>query len=205
MAGIREIARQYRDEIMDGIAWVAIWKEGKSWKAQAFWLNTDTDKIEDEDMSIARDIVAADANAIFINEYYCAHMGEGKLEEIVAGIKLFYEEGWNTLADSTAYEPGENFMEQEKREEIEETIRKISDEDKNWKWSVPIIRRTVIMMWWEYLKDEACEYFRIEYDEELDCFTAIDNYGEDITGELEDNTSLKATMRSVFWYASSRY
>lgn len=64
MAGIREIARQYRDEIMDGIAWVAIWKEGKSWKAQAFWLNTDTDKIEDEDMSIARDIVAADANAV---------------------------------------------------------------------------------------------------------------------------------------------
>lgn len=103
MAGIREIAREYRDEIMNGIAWVAIWKTGKSWNARAFWLNTDTDMIEDEDMQEARDIVAADANAIFINEYYCAHMGDGKLEEIVSAIRFFYEEGWNTLADSTAY------------------------------------------------------------------------------------------------------
>lgn len=87
MAGIREIAREYRDEIMDGIAWVAIWKTGKSWNARAFWLNTDTDMIEDEEMQEARDIVAADANAIFINEYYCAHMGDGKQEDFAgAGI-----------------------------------------------------------------------------------------------------------------------
>lgn len=103
MAGIREIVREYRDEIMEGIAWVAIWKTGRSWNARAFWLNSDSDMIEDEDMQEARDIVAADANAIFINEYYCAHMGEGKLEDIVAGIKFFYEEGWHTLEDSTAY------------------------------------------------------------------------------------------------------
>lgn len=113
MAGIREIARQYRDEIMDGIAWVAIWKTGRSWNARAFWLNTDSDMIEDEDMQEARDIVAADANAIFINEYYCAHMGDGKLEEIVSAIRFFYEEGWHTLADSTAY----------RAEEKEETVK----------------------------------------------------------------------------------
>lgn len=103
MAGIREIAREYRDEIMNGIAWVAIWKTGKSWNARAFWLNTESDMIEDEDMQEARDIVAADANAIFINEYYCAHMGDGKQEEIVSAIRFFYEEGWHKLADSTAY------------------------------------------------------------------------------------------------------
>lgn len=107
MAGIREVARQYRDEIMDGIAWVAIWKIGKSWNAKAFWLNTDSDMIEDEDMQEARDIVAADANAIFINEHYCAHMGEGKLEDIVSGIRFHYENGCNMLKDSAAYKAEE--------------------------------------------------------------------------------------------------
>lgn len=29
MASLKEIAREYRDEIMDGIAWVAIWKTGR--------------------------------------------------------------------------------------------------------------------------------------------------------------------------------
>ena len=117
MAGIREIARQYRDEIMDGIAWVAIWKTGKSWNAKAFWLNLDSDMIEEEDMQEARDIVAADANAIFINEYYCAHMCEGKLDDIVAAIRFFYEEGWHTLEDSTAYRAEAETTEKEEQEE----------------------------------------------------------------------------------------
>lgn len=143
MAGIREIARQYKDVIMDGIAWVAIWKEGKSWKAQDFWLNTDTDKIEDEDMDMARDIVAADARAIFINEYFCAHMGEGKLEDIVNGIRFFYENGYNTLEDNTAYEPGEDITKEEKKEEIREIAQEVSNEDKDWEWGLPIIRMTV--------------------------------------------------------------
>lgn len=107
MAGIREIAKEYKDEIMDGIAWVAIWKTGKSWNARAFWLNYDSEMIEDEDMQEARDIVAADANAILINEYYCAHMGNGTVEDIVAGIRFHYENNYNLLKDSTAYETGE--------------------------------------------------------------------------------------------------
>ena len=48
MASLKEIAREYRDEIMDGIAWVAIWKTGRSWNAKAFWLNLETERIEDE-------------------------------------------------------------------------------------------------------------------------------------------------------------
>lgn len=43
MASLREIAREYKDEIMSGIAWVAIWKTGRSWNARAFWLNSDTE------------------------------------------------------------------------------------------------------------------------------------------------------------------
>ena len=57
MASLKEIAREYRDEIMDGIAWVAIWKTGRSWNAKAFWLNLETERIEDEEMEEAREIV----------------------------------------------------------------------------------------------------------------------------------------------------
>ena len=70
MASLKDIAIEYKEEIMDGIAWVAIWKTGRSWNAYAFWLTFDTDQFEsEEDFTIAKKIVAADEKAIFINEY----------------------------------------------------------------------------------------------------------------------------------------
>ncbi len=98
MAGLREIAKEYRDEIMDGIAWVAIWKTGRSWNAKAFWLD-DMGTIADGEMEAAKAIVAEDAGAIFINEYYCAHMGDGTLQDIATGIRFHYENGFNRLVD----------------------------------------------------------------------------------------------------------
>ena len=103
MASLREIAREYKDEIMSGIAWVVIWKTGRSWNARAFWLNSDAEKIECEEMEEARAIVAADENAIFINEYYTAHMGEGKLDEIMDGIRYMYEEGYYNTANGVKW------------------------------------------------------------------------------------------------------
>ena len=96
MAGIREIARDYKDEIMDGIAWVAIWKTGRAWNARAFWLDGE-DKIGVDEIDDAQSIVAEDPNAVFINKYECAHMGEGTLEDIVAGIRFHYGNGYNKL------------------------------------------------------------------------------------------------------------
>ena len=105
MAGIRKIAKEYRDEIMEGIAWVAVWKTGKGWNAKAFWLDHD-DRIEADDVEEVKGILAEDAFAVFINEYYCAHMGEGTLEDIVAGIQFHYENGYNRLAVWMATERG---------------------------------------------------------------------------------------------------
>lgn len=99
MAGLREIVKEYRDEIMDGIAWVAIWKTGRSWNAKAFWLDSDTDTIADDEMEDAKAIVAEDAGAIFINEYYCAQMGDGTLQDIVTGIRFHYENRFNQLVE----------------------------------------------------------------------------------------------------------
>ena len=104
MASLKDIAIEYKEEIMDGIAWVAIWKTGRSWNAYAFWLTFDTDQFEsEEDFTIAKKIVAADEKAIFINEYYTAYMGDATINSIMDGIRSLYEKKCNLLKDSTAY------------------------------------------------------------------------------------------------------
>lgn len=178
MASLKEIAREYRDEIMDGIAWVAIWKTGRSWNAKAFWLNLETERIEDEEMEEAREIVAADPKAIFINEYYTAHMGEGKLDEIVEGIRFMYENEYNLLANNTAYaeeeQEGIRFEASEKMEEITTITKDLNQMDKNWKWSTKVEDRlnlpfpeSVIEMHWGYLGylEEPQDYFKVIHDQ----------------------------------------
>ena len=39
MASLREIAAANAEEIRDGIAWVFVWKTGRSWHAKPVWLN----------------------------------------------------------------------------------------------------------------------------------------------------------------------
>lgn len=34
MASLRNIVREYCDEIADGICWIAVWKEGRSWNIE---------------------------------------------------------------------------------------------------------------------------------------------------------------------------
>lgn len=88
---------------------------------------------------------------------------------------------------------------------IEEVASEIGKEDKNWQWEAREIKQHSLLLWWEYLEDEKQEGFRIEYDEAEEVFSVYDEWDNDITYELEDTLDLKSTMRSVFWYASSRY
>ena len=163
MAGLREIAKEYKDEIMDGIAWVAIWKTGRSWHAQAFWLNQDTDRIEDEDMEEARAIVAADDKAIFINEYYTAHMGDGKLDEIVEGIRSQYESGGYLLTDHTTYVTEE---ETEEPENLKNTEKKplIECRKENLVLHAVLLVRQINK---EMTKEKDIEFFNLLSKEEL--------------------------------------
>lgn len=106
MAALHEIARQYAEEIRDGIAWVIIWKTGRSWHAESVWLNQDSDTFELEDLSTATEILEQDPNAVMVNGYYCGHFGENMtIAELEAGILWHYEGGCNLLKDSTAFPP----------------------------------------------------------------------------------------------------
>ena len=39
MASLRDTVKDYQDELRDGIAWVAFWKQGRSWNAEYFHLD----------------------------------------------------------------------------------------------------------------------------------------------------------------------
>ncbi len=104
MAAINTIAKEWADEIRDGIAWVIVWKTGRSWNATAVWLDFDTDTFKLEDLELAREILEKDPKAIMINGYYCGHFGEDMtVAELAAGIRWHYENGYNMLDGSTAF------------------------------------------------------------------------------------------------------
>lgn len=106
MAAINAIAREWADEIRDGIAWVLIWKTGRSWNAHAVWLNSDDDTFEPEDLELARKVLEQDPKAVMVNGYYCGHFGEDMtLAELADGIRWNYENSCNLLDGSTAFPP----------------------------------------------------------------------------------------------------
>lgn len=106
MAAINAIAKDWADELRDGIAWVIVWKTGRSWNATAVWLNSDDDTFEPEDLEQARKILEQDPNAVMLNGYYCGHFGEDMtVAELAAGIRWHYENGYNLLDGSTAFPP----------------------------------------------------------------------------------------------------
>lgn len=134
------------------------------------------------------------------------------------GIRFMYENEYNLLANNTAYaeeeQEGIRFEASEKMEEITTITKDLNQMDKNWKWSTKVEDRlnlpfpeSVIEMHWGYLGylEEPQDYFKVIYDQTEQVFVVKDDQGEDITEELEDTTSLRGTMYSVFWYASSRY
>lgn len=106
MSAINQIAKEYADEIREGIAWVIVWKTGRSWHASAVWLNPDTDTFEIDDLSTVRKVLEEDPNAIMVNGYYCGHFGEEMSEtDIAEAIRWDYENGYNKLENSTAFPP----------------------------------------------------------------------------------------------------
>ena len=59
MASLRDSVKDYQEELRDGIAWVAFWKEGRSWNAELFHLEVDG-TLEPFDRSRLEEIKAAD-------------------------------------------------------------------------------------------------------------------------------------------------
>ena len=97
MASLRDTVKEYQEELRDGIAWVAFWKEGRSWNAEYFHLDV-TGTLYPEDRSRLEEIKAADPAAVILNGYYCGQLGENmSLDELTAGVRYHYENSRNDL------------------------------------------------------------------------------------------------------------
>ena len=99
MASLRDAVKDYQDELRDGIAWVAFWREGRSWESEYFYLEMD-DTIPPEDLWRLKEIRDKDPAAVALNAYYCGHLAEDmNLDELAAGVRWHYENGYNLLSD----------------------------------------------------------------------------------------------------------
>ena len=99
MASLRDTVKQYQEELRDGIAWIAFWREGRSWNGDYFYLDAN-DALTAEDKSRLEEIWQKDPAAVMLNSYYCGYLGEDMtVDELTAGVRRHYENGYNSVAD----------------------------------------------------------------------------------------------------------
>ena len=102
MASLRDTVKQYQEELRDGIAWIAFWREGRSWNGEDFYLDAG-DSLTVEQKSRLEEIRQKDPAAVILNSYYCGYLaGDMTVDELTAGVRRHYENGYNDVADFIA-------------------------------------------------------------------------------------------------------
>lgn len=98
MASLRYTVREYQDDLRSGIAWLAFWREGRSWHGEAFHLDM-SDYLYPEDKMRLAEIQATDPKAVVVNGYYSGYLGEEiSVDELAAGVRHHYENGLSNIA-----------------------------------------------------------------------------------------------------------
>ena len=99
MASLRDKVKELQEDLRDGIAWVAFWKEGRSWNAEYFHLEMG-DYLYPEDKSRLMEISETDPAAVVVNGYYSGYLGEDRsLDELTAGVRHHYENGYSNIKE----------------------------------------------------------------------------------------------------------
>lgn len=102
MAALKEIAREYADEIRDGIGWLIVYRTGRSWHALTVWSDLSNNEWETDDINDALEALRLDPRAVALNGYYLGRFGDMTNDDIAAGIRWHYERGTNALAADDA-------------------------------------------------------------------------------------------------------
>lgn len=101
MASLRQVVADHRDEITNGVAWLAVYKDGRSWEAQVFYPEAgdyeDGYVFSDEDYNELVRIADLDHKAICINGYYMGGLEDFSLSELEDKIFYFHEFHHHTL------------------------------------------------------------------------------------------------------------
>lgn len=109
MASLRTTAQQVLEDARDGIAWIALYKEGRGWRANCFWPDLDRDSkftFDPDDIQELKTILAIDPDAIFVNGYYTnlGPIDEMTRETLTSALRWQYEEQYSRLADAMEQE-----------------------------------------------------------------------------------------------------
>lgn len=102
MAALKEIAREYADEIRDGIGWLIVYRTGRSWHALTVWSDLSNNEWETDDINDALEALRLDPRAVALNGYYLGRFGDMTIDDIAVGIRWHYERGTNALAADDA-------------------------------------------------------------------------------------------------------
>lgn len=101
MASLKELIKNEYSTIADGIAWIVIYKEGRSWKCDYFYPEdgsyNDGYIFTDEDMEELHKISKIDPKAICINGYYMGFGEDFTLQEMENKVLWMYTERLNQL------------------------------------------------------------------------------------------------------------
>lgn len=98
MASIRAVAKEWINEAREGIAWIAIWKDGKSWDGYAYYpedVNRDgVPTWGTEDKEELREIAVKDGNAILVNAYWhnLGSVEDMTIETLANALRWQYED-----------------------------------------------------------------------------------------------------------------
>ena len=93
MASLRDAVKAQQEELQGGDAWVAFWKEGRSWHSEAFHLDMGATLYPEDEWRL-REIEAADPAAIVLNGYLSENM---TLDELTTSIRYHYEHRMNGI------------------------------------------------------------------------------------------------------------
>ena len=94
MASLRDAIKERQEELQGGNAWVAFWKEGRSWHSEAFHLDMDATLYPEDEWRL-REIESADPAAVVLNGYLSENM---TLDELTTSIPYHYEHRMNGIA-----------------------------------------------------------------------------------------------------------
>ena len=93
MASLRDAIKEQQEELQGGNAWVAFWKEERSWHSEAFHLDMGATLYPEDEWRL-REIEAADPAAIVLNGYLSEDM---TLDELTTSIRYHYEHRMNGI------------------------------------------------------------------------------------------------------------
>lgn len=104
---LRQLVKELFDELDDGLSWVLIYKDGKSWFGLSFYFDdvdynlSDGFIISKSAMRLLYQVYEIDKNAILVNGYYMnigwSEIERNTIQRFIDGIKYQYEFNDNQL------------------------------------------------------------------------------------------------------------